>query len=127
MSPDTQQNLFYSLYFLVLHNFIAIVYSLGILVSGIINFWKPKRTWFLIFLGCIVLLFSFEYNKHILESLREQTLNSLITERQSYRIERVVNVTLAKLLPTGLMILGWIMVGTGLFFEFFGQKKIKQA
>lgn len=123
MSADTQQNLFYTVYFLFIHNYQALFFGLGIAVFSIINFLKPKRTFFVIFIGFIILLFAFEYNKHILDSLREQTINSLVTERQSYRIERVVNITLVKLLPKGMMVFGWLMVASGFYFEYQSKKK----
>lgn len=110
IAPDTLQNIFYTLYFTVTHNFIAIIYTLGIIAATLIGLRKPSRAAFVLLWGFAILLFSFEYNKHILEPLKEQTINSLITERQSYRLERLITVVLEKAIPLFLPIIGWILV-----------------
>ena len=114
MSPDTQQNVLYTIYFIFLHNFEAILYSFGIFVMSIWMFYKPSRAKFLILWGFIILLFAFEYKKHIAEGLTQQTMNSLITERRSYRIERYTEVILSKLVPFVLPILGWSLILGGI-------------
>ena len=114
MAPDTQQNILYTVYFILLHNFEAIFYSFGIIVVTFWILYKPTRAKFLIFWGFVILLFAFEYKKHIVESLTEQTMNSLITERRSYRIERFVEVTLSKLVPLVLPLLGWSLIVGGI-------------
>lgn len=113
MAPDTQQNLIYTIYFIILHNSLPILYSIGIIVSLLLAFFKPTRSAILMMLGFIILLFAFEYSKHIIEPLKEQTKNSLITVRQSYRIERTIHIVIARLIPLGLPILGWLMVLIG--------------
>lgn len=119
MAPDTVQNIFFTIYFIFLHNFAAIFYSLGIIVGIVLSLWKPSRPYILIMLGFIILLFSFEYSKHIVEPLKEQTTNSLVTMRESPRIERVVHIVVARLVPLALPLLGWIMVlgGIGLHIK----------
>ena len=117
MSPDTQQNLFYTLYFLIQHNFIALTYSIAIILITFHILWKPTRGKILILWGFIILLFAFEYSKHILEPLREQTIQSLITERQSIRIEYYIDKFLIKIVPLGLPIFGWMLISIGFFFD----------
>lgn len=132
IAPDTQQNILYTVYFILLHNLLPVIYTVGIVTSILWAFYKPSRSSILLMLGFIVLLLAFEYNKHILEPLKQQTINSLITERQSYRIERIVTVTLSKLVPLGLPLSGWGMVIIGGFIEskkvykfvqYYGSKK----
>ncbi len=113
IAPDTQQNLVYTFYFILLHNFEPLLYSIGILLMTLWMFYKPSRAKFLVLLGLIVLLFAFEYKKHILEGLVEQTTNSLITERQSWRLERYINIILAKLVPLVLPLFGWGLIISG--------------
>ncbi|OGK37375.1 hypothetical protein A3F03_04285 [Candidatus Roizmanbacteria bacterium RIFCSPHIGHO2_12_FULL_41_11] len=117
VAPDTRQNIYYLIVSLLRHNFFAFVYFAGIIGSLFIAFRKPSRTALLMLIGFAILLFSFEYNKHIVEPLKEQTLNSLITERQSYRIARIVSVFLGKLLPLILPLIGWAMVIIGGYAE----------
>ncbi len=113
IAPDTQQNIVYTFYFILLHNFEPLLYSIGILAITLWMFYKPSRAKFLVLLGLIVLLFAFEYKKHILEGLVEQTTNSLITERQSWRLERYINIILAKLVPLVLPLFGWGLIIAG--------------
>lgn len=117
IAPDTQQNLLYTIYFIILHNFEAILYSAGILISLIFALYKPTRGKILIMWGFIILLFAFEYDKHIAEGLTQQTLNSLITERQSLRIEYYITKILTKAVPLLLPLLGWLLVIGGIFFD----------
>ncbi len=110
MAPDTQQNLIYTVYFILLHNYEAIFYSLGIGVCALWSLWRPSRYILIVMWGFIFLLFAFEYNKHIAEGLREQTRNSLITERQSYRIGYIVDKVTLRLIPRGMPLLGWLLI-----------------
>lgn len=102
---------------MLLHNYEAIFYALAI---GTVTLWalyKPTRGKILMMWGFIILLFAFEYEKHILEPLRQQTIGSLITERESVRIEYVINKFFTKAVPLGLPILGWMLVIGGAFFD----------
>jgi hypothetical protein len=76
--------------------------------------------------GFSLLLLGFEYNKHIMEPLMEQTKNSLITERQSYRIARVVEIVLGKLLPIGFYAAGLASSGIAAFLLIFSKTTPKQ-
>ncbi len=117
MAPDTQQNVIYTVYFIFLHNFEAILYSIGIIVTTLLAIYKPTRGRILIMWGFVILLFAFEYEKHILEPLKEQTLNSLITQRESIRIEYYVTKILTKAVPLLLPLFGWFLIVTGIFFD----------
>ncbi len=99
MNPQLQQNLFITLYLIILHNFFALVYFSGLIVSTIYSLFRPSRKATLFMIGFALLLFSFEYSKHIVDGFKEQTVNSLITETPRYRLERLITVTISKLLP----------------------------
>lgn len=118
IAPDTQQNLIYTVYFILIHNFQAILYSLGMIIMTGWILYKPTRSKFLIFWGFVILLFAFEYNKHILDPLVEQTRNSLITERQSWRLERYINIIIAKLVPLVLPLFGWFLIIGGILMKY---------
>lgn len=113
IAPDTQQNLMYAVYFMITHNIEAIFYAAGVIIMLIWTLYKPTRWKILIMWGFIILLFSFQYKKHILDALVEQTRNSLITERQSWRLERYINIILAKLVPFALPLFGWFLITAG--------------
>jgi len=121
---DLKQNIFYTLLFIISHNFPAIFYSLGIIISAVILLIKPTRWKTLLLFGFILLLFAFEYSKHIVEPLKEQILNSLITERPHYKAAWIVNIVLVNAFPILLPASGWFLVITGLLFIFLEKRKI---
>lgn len=117
MAPDTQQNLLYTLYFILTHNAIPIIYSAGLLLVTISSLQKPTRGKILILWGLAILLFVYEYNKHILEGIKEQTINSLITERESIRIEYIITKFFTRIIPLVLPLTGWGLIISGLLFD----------
>ncbi len=117
IAPDTQQNILYMIYFILLHNAEALFYASGIIITTLLALYKPKRGLIVIMWGFAILLFAFEYNKHILEPLRQQTIDSLITVRESWRIEHTINYVLTRVIPRGLPLLGWSLIGLGLFLD----------
>ena len=125
ITPELQQNIFYTVYFTVVHNFSALVYFSGAIIFAGLSIVRPKRAFVLLLLGCIILLFGFEYQKHIEDSLRTQTLNSLITIQEHNQVRRVVNATFVKLIPWGLPLAGWSLVGYGSYLLYTERKKTK--
>lgn len=106
IAPDTQQNILYTIYFILLHNGLAVLFALGIVVSIAWAIYKPSRSAIFALVGFALLLLGFEYTKHIMEPLMEQTKTSLITERQSYRLAWLVEKVLGKAVPIGLYVGG---------------------
>lgn len=115
LTPELKQNIFYTVYFTVTHNVPVFVYGAGILVSSVLAILKPKRSYVLFLLGFIILLFAFEYKKHILDGLKEQTINALITIQEHNLVRRIVNIVLIKLLPIGMPIVGWSFIIMGAY------------
>lgn len=115
LTPELKQNIFYTVYFTVTHNVPVFVYGAGILVSSVLAILKPKRSYVLFLLGFIILLFAFEYQKHILDGLKEQTINALITIQEHNLVRRIVNIVLIKLLPIGMPIVGWSFIIMGAY------------
>jgi Na+/glutamate symporter len=126
MSPDTQQNILYALFFLVLHNFVAIAYASGLAIATIIALLKPTRGRILLMVGFSLLLLSFEYAKHIQDPLLEQTKQSLITERYSSRLERVITLTIGRVAPYTLTVGGVTGICIGGFLEVYALKRKKR-
>jgi hypothetical protein len=122
-APDTQQNIIVTLVLLVIHNYIALGYAAGLAVSTIFGLVKPSRSRILLMVGFATLLLSFEYSKHIQVSLLEQTKQSLITERYSSRLERVIALTINRATPLGLQIIGVLSVATGAGLELRNMAK----
>lgn len=92
IAPDTQQNFLYALYFLIRHNALPILYLCALTLSTIWALIRPTRAKILCMIGFSLLLFAFQYEKHIQEPLLTQTRNSLITERSSQRVDRAISL-----------------------------------
>lgn len=123
LTPDLKQNIFYMIYFIVKHNLFAIIYGIGIIFSIILAIIKPSRKAIFMLLGFIILLFAFEYNKHIAESLHKQTIESLITLKRYYKLEWIIQVVLTRILPLLLPVIGWSFVGTSTLLFIFKKRK----
>lgn len=110
LTPELKQNIFVMIYLLFKDNHIAFAYFSGTLISLFLSIKKPSRFSVFLLIGFIFLLFSYEYDKHIIEGLREQTLNSLITITPHYRLERFVTIFTQNILPVFFYAAGWFFV-----------------
>jgi len=106
--PDLQQNLAIAAELTLFHNVWAILYFLGLIVAIVWSLVKPSRSATLAFLGFALLLFSFEYTKHILEPFRNQTMSQIITEQPHLKVQRLIDISLIRIIPSGSFITGWI-------------------
>ncbi|MFA5136358.1 MAG: hypothetical protein WC489_03100 [Patescibacteria group bacterium] len=120
--PDLKQNIFYTLYFTIIHNGVAILYFIGILISAFLSLLKPSRKHVLLLLGFSLLLLGFEYNKHILEGLREQTINALITIQEHNKVRRLINIFYLKALPLFLPVTGWVFIVAAIYLHVKGKR-----
>ena len=123
LSPDLQQNLIHTVYALFVHNYIVFAYFFGFLISVLISIFRPSRFSVLLMLGFAVLTFSFEYDKHIIEGLRQQTLQSLITYKPHYRAQRLVDLVISELLPVVFYLTGWFLIYLAVLLEGFRKKR----
>lgn len=114
-TPELKQNIFYTIYFLLLHNWQVIIFVLGMISSLIYLIYKPTRSNVLIFIGFGMLVFGFEFNKHIADSLIEQTTNSLITITRHYKLEWLIKITFSKILPVFFYLLGLLFIIIGIY------------
>lgn len=117
---DLKQNIIVTVYLMFTHNYLAIAYFAGFIIGIILSIYKPSRFSTLIFLSFLILLFGYEYDKHIIDSLRQQTLQSLITVTPHFRLQRVVNLFISEILPIFFYVLGW-----GLLFVAISSAAIK--
>src|SRR3989344_9659954 len=116
IAPDLRQNIVVTLYLLFTHNYIAFAYLAGMILGIALLVWKPSRFATFILIGFSILLFSYEYDKHIIAGLREQTLKSLITITPHYRLQRFVNLALSDLMPVVLYVIGWGLIFASLVY-----------
>ena len=107
VTPDIEQALSHFLSLTALHNAYPLVLAGVMAITLAAALHKPKRSYLLIFLGTALLLFHFEYLKHILGPLEQQTLITLTTETPRYRFVWFVQKSLTRGLPLLLLLAGW--------------------
>lgn len=88
-----------------LHNEYAIAFTIGIVISLLLLLRNPKRNTVLYLISFIVLLVAFEYDKHIVKALEEQTINSMALTSGGAMIW--LKRTLYKIFPFVFFIGGW--------------------
>lgn len=120
ISPELQQGIFNLIYFTWLHNGQAIAYFVGILISLYLQFKNPNRKNLLLFIAFILLLLQFEFVKHIITPLEEQTLQAVYEQGvQATRFTRLTQLFIQKFIPFGLYLAGW----GSLFLAIFSSEK----
>jgi hypothetical protein len=105
-----------------LHNQYAIAFLLGAILSLIALLIKPSRYFVLLLIGFLTLLLGFEYNKHIIEPLQDQTLTSLGLEDGGGSAGTLVIRTFQKLLPILFFTIGWGSIFIAIFAKAFKRE-----
>lgn len=121
VAPDLQQNIIITLYLLFSHNYEAMAYFTGLVISIGLAVYRPSRFTVFAFLGFAILLFSFEYDKHIITGFREQTISSLITIQPHFKLQKLLNLLISDLFPVLFYVSGWFFIYLSIFY---GAKKI---
>lgn len=98
-----------------LHNQYAIAFLCGAILSVIALLIKPSRIPVLLLIGFTTLLVGFEYDKHIIQPLQDQTLNSLGLAESEGSASTLVVRTFQKLLPVFFFVVGWGSLFLGIF------------
>ncbi len=113
MTPDLYNNINNTIYLTIIHNYIPALYLFGFLLTLIQLVRHPKRSYVFYFVGFLLLLFQFEYTKHIVDGLKEQTINSIITANPHYTAKKWLNIIIEDLIPMFLFVLGWFSMLLG--------------
>jgi len=118
LSPQLQRGLFDLIYFTWLHNSEAIAYFAGCILTLILQFIKPRRLNLLFFIGFLLLLLEFQYVKHIVEPLEQQTLQTVLQQGASgVRFTKITGIFLEKMIPFGLYLGGWGAILGGIWIN----------
>ena len=102
-----KQSLFNTAFLTFAHNQYAIAFFCGALIALGLLIYKPSRFATFLLVGFLTLLIGFEYDKHILEGLQNQTLDSLSLENDDAGFRSILVGTFQKLLPLGFFAIGW--------------------
>jgi hypothetical protein len=102
-----KEGLFNFVYFTFLHNSEVFGYALASLTALLMLLKKPSRRMVFFFVGFLLLVFHFEYQKHIVAGLAEQTVDTIFIEEGNYRARWLTSVGIYHLLPLLAWIGGW--------------------
>lgn len=107
-SSELTDSLIATVYSTFDHNKIVLAYFAAALLSAFLVFKKPSRFHVLLLFGFASLAFTYEYEKHIIAPLREQTLQAVAPDSTAHlRTQKYLDIFLSVLVPMGLYILGW--------------------
>jgi hypothetical protein len=97
--------IFNTLFLTFAHNQYALAFFIGCVLSFALLILRPSRYAVFLLLGFTILLLGFEYDKHIVAPLEEQTLASL--DFEGSRANFFVSLGFKKLLPFFFFFCGW--------------------
>ena len=116
MQPTLQTGIFRFLYNTWAHNADALAYFMGIGITFLLLFHKPRRSLVLILIGFICLFIRFEYIKHVADPLRDQTVGAIIQGSQGLQsTQQKLGVFFDEILPLMFYIGGWGGLFSGLW------------
>lgn len=116
MTTDLKVGILSTIYATWLHNNLAIALVIGMILAAGLMLLKPKRKLMFFFLGFLLLLLQFEYQKHFGKALEQQTVNSVILQGQHLRVKSVMEDVFQKIIPFLLWLVGWGLVFLGASF-----------
>ena len=93
-----------------LHNQYAIAFLSGALISLALLIYKPSRYPIFLLIGFTILLIGFEYDKHIIQPLQDQTIASLGVGDSDTSAKLLLLRTFQKLIPIGFFTVGWGLI-----------------
>lgn len=108
VGPDIEQALQHFVSLTVIHNVYPLLLALVGIAAIASAVHKPERWKILLFIGCGLLLGHFEFMKHIMEPLLEQTHVTLQTETPNYRYLWIIDKSLTRVIPLSLVIGGLV-------------------
>lgn len=97
------------------HNGPVIFYGLGIVFAFLFLIARPKRRYVAALLGFLLLLFSFEYQKHFTAHFNSHLVMQLTDPKLQAEEYGLLSRFFNQLLPIGLDIGGWFLLFLALF------------
>ena len=99
--------IFQFLYFTFLHNADAVAYAVGVLFAFLLLLKQPRRRFVLFLLGFLMLELRFQYLKHIVDPLYDQTVGAMLQGGTFFRTRRLLDIAMNDLAPMALYFGGW--------------------
>lgn len=116
MNSDLIKNTIVTFYSFYEHNALVFYYGLALLAVITRLFIKPTRYYVLLVLGLILLIFSFEYQKHLIPHFFSHLLDPIIDPNTHARTYQYSSLFLTRVLPILLDFAGWLLIVIPLFF-----------
>jgi hypothetical protein len=113
--------IFQLFYFTFLHNADAIAYLIGILFVFTLLIKKPHRSLVLFLLSFILLEMRFQYMKHIVDPLYDQTVGAMLQGGTFFRTRRILDLFINDLIPMILYLGGWGSMLLGILVAVFPE------
>lgn len=108
LSPSLSESLLNGLYLFFNHNALVLAYFLGLIVCASASFRRPSRLALLFTFSFLILVVGFEYDKNLMEPLRNQTIATVAPAAGTHlKATKLVNLVLTDLLPVVLFVVGW--------------------
>lgn len=109
------------------HNGEVIAYVLGAMLSLAVLFFRPRRLALVFFVAFATLSFNFEYDKHLMLPLRNQTIATVVSNPETHLFtQRILNLFLTEVVPVLLFILGWGLLFLGILASLLGRNFLKR-
>lgn len=111
-----EERIISNVYALFAHNYIAFAYFFGLLLAIGLSIYRPSRFTVFSLLGFAILLFSYEYDKHIIAPFRDQTIRSLSLTESHYKISRLIDLVITNILPILFYVAGWFFIYLAIYY-----------
>jgi hypothetical protein len=107
-NQNITDNIFSTIYSTFDHNNLVIAYVAAAFLAALLVFRRPNRFHLLLLFGFSLLAFNYEYEKHLIAPLRDQTLKALAPNPAVHiKTQYYTEIFLSVLVPIGLYSIGW--------------------
>lgn len=105
--PSLISNLIETIYLLISHNYEVLAYFGAFVAALLYAIKKPTRAHILLVIGLALLVFNFQFEKHISEGLRAQTEQSLTQGASFQKVRTFTKLLFEFIIPVGSYFMGW--------------------
>lgn len=116
MTNDLIKNAIITFYSFYDHNALVFYLVIALIFVAIRLFLKPSRYYVLLIIGLLMLIFSFEYQKHLIPHFFSHLLDPIVDPKTHARTYRYSSLFLSRILPVLLDFTGWFLMIFSLFF-----------
>jgi hypothetical protein len=108
--PSFATNLVETIYQLISHNYEVLAYFSVLCLAILYAVKQPTRANVIMVIGLALLVFNFEFEKHISEGLRAQTEQSLTQGASLPKVRSFTKLLFEFIIPVGSYFAGWALL-----------------